>query len=159
MSYAPHGGLHFLPILEPTGPLGPETSIFSPFSEPPGPPGPGTSRAQRCASAARNPKGPQITPFCTNRVAIQPFWTSEAGFDAEFRRRSRQIGPTPSMSTFVDHILPQMLVFFTQQLFFDHVFDTVFGNFKFFHQIFAPRTPKWDGTTPLAYASVRADTL
>ena len=38
--------------------------------------------------------------FVTKWVAIQPFCTFEAGFDAEFRRESRQIGLTPSISTF-----------------------------------------------------------
>ena len=53
-----------------------------------------------CASWARNPKGPKSHLFGTKWVAIQPFCTSEAGFYAEFRRGSRQIGPTPSISTF-----------------------------------------------------------
>ena len=46
------------------------------------------------------PRDPKSHLFATNWVAIQPFSTSEAGFDAEFRRGSRQIGPTPSNSTF-----------------------------------------------------------
>ena len=74
-----------------------------PAARPPTSPGPraqGGPRAQRCASWARNPKGPKSHLFVTNWVAIQPFCTSEAGFDAKFRRGSRQIGPTPSNSTF-----------------------------------------------------------
>ena len=62
---------------------------------PPPPPGPKGVRAQ-----PGTPRDPKSHLFVTNWVAIQPFCTSEAGFDAEFRRGSRQIGPTPSISTF-----------------------------------------------------------
>ena len=56
------------------------------------------------------PKGVQAEPgtpgdpkshlFVTNWVAIQPFFKPKPGLYAEFRRGSRQIGPTPSISTF-----------------------------------------------------------
>ena len=44
------------------------------------------------------PRDPKSHLFVTNRVAIQPFCTFAAGFDAELRRGSRQIGPTPPNS-------------------------------------------------------------
>ena len=43
---------------------------------------------------------PMSDIFFTKWVAIPPFWTSEAGFCTEFRCGSRQIGLTPSISTF-----------------------------------------------------------
>ena len=46
------------------------------------------------------PRDPKTHLFVTNRVAIPPFLTSGPGFYAEFRRGSRQGGPTPSISTF-----------------------------------------------------------
>ena len=49
--------------------------------------------------------------FGTNRVAIQPFCISEAGFDAEFRRGSRQIDPTPSNSIFFNPFLLMLFGF------------------------------------------------
>ena len=49
------------------------------------------------------PRDPKSHLFVTNWVAIQPFCTSEAGFDAEFRCGSRQIGPTPQTQLFLDH--------------------------------------------------------
>ena len=64
------------------------------------PPG-ASGNGQGCASWARNPKGPKSHLFVTNRVAIQPFWTLLIPVDAKFRPRSRQIGPTPSISTFL----------------------------------------------------------
>ena len=56
--------------------------------------------AQGVLAGPGTPRDPKSHLFVTNRVAIQPFCTSEAGFDAKFRRGSRQIGPTPSNSTF-----------------------------------------------------------
>ena len=53
--------------------------------------GPGTPRDQKSHL------------FVTNWVAIQPFFKPKAGLYAEFRRGSRQIGLTPSISTFFDH--------------------------------------------------------
>ena len=53
------------------------------------------------------PRDPKTHLFGTNWVAIKPFWTSPAGNCAEFRRASRQIGPTPSISTFFDPFLTQ----------------------------------------------------
>ena len=50
------------------------------------------------------PRDPPNNLFGTNRVAIWSFFTSGPGFYAEFRRGSRQGGPTPSISTFVDNI-------------------------------------------------------
>ena len=44
------------------------------------------------------PRDPKTHLFVTNRVAIPPFLTSGPGFYAEFRRGSRQGGPTPSIS-------------------------------------------------------------
>ena len=50
-------------------------------------------RDPRCAGGARNPKGPQITFFCTKWVAIPPFGTLKPGSGTEFRPRSRRGGP------------------------------------------------------------------
>ena len=47
------------------------------------------------------PRDPKSHLFGTNRVAIQPFFKPKPGLYAEFRRGSRQIGPTPSISTFL----------------------------------------------------------
>ena len=46
------------------------------------------------------PRDPKSHFFGTNWVAIQPFFKPKLGSYAEFRRGSRQIGPTPSISTF-----------------------------------------------------------
>ena len=77
-------------------------------------PGP-RARAQGCASWARNPKGPKSHLFVTNWVAIQPFCTSLVPGCAEFRRGSRQIGPTPSISThfftFLDQFVMKNVIF------------------------------------------------
>ena len=49
------------------------------------------------------PSDPKPHLFGTTWVAaIQPFWISLAGLDAEFRPRARQIGSTPSISVFFD---------------------------------------------------------
>ena len=45
------------------------------------------------------PRDPKSHIFVTNWVAIRPFCTIRVGKSAEFRRGSRQIGPTPSIST------------------------------------------------------------
>ena len=46
------------------------------------------------------PRDPKSYLFITKWVTILPFWKSLAGLCAEFRRGTRQIGPTPSISTF-----------------------------------------------------------
>ena len=46
------------------------------------------------------PRDPKSHLFVTKWVAIQPFWTILTGIDAEFQPGGRQIGPTPSISTF-----------------------------------------------------------
>ena len=46
------------------------------------------------------PRDPKSDVFVTKWVAIQPFGTFYARLDAEFRPGARQIGPTPSISTF-----------------------------------------------------------
>ena len=53
------------------------------------------------------PRDPKSHLFVINRVAIQPFCKPLRPADAEFRRGSRQIGLTPSISTFFDHFLDQ----------------------------------------------------
>ena len=53
------------------------------------------------------PRDPKSHLFVTKWDAMAPFCTSEAGFDAKFRRGSRQIGPTPSNSTFFGPFLDQ----------------------------------------------------
>ena len=53
-----------------------------------------------CASWVRNPKDLKSHLFVTKWDAVAPFGTWGPGSYAEFRRGSRQIGPTPSISTF-----------------------------------------------------------
>ena len=67
--------------------------------------------AQGCASRAWTPKGPKSHLFFTNRVAIQPFWTLLIPVDAKFRPGSRQIGRTPSISTFLGSFFGSKIVF------------------------------------------------
>ena len=81
--------------------------------------------SQGCAGRARNPKGPQTYLFVTKWVAIQPFCTSEAGSYAEFRRGSRQIGPTPSISTFFRPFLSPKKA---QKCIFWEGFEKIFEN-------------------------------
>ena len=56
-------------------------------------------RAKGVLAGPGTPRHPNSDIFVTKWVAIQPFWTSLAGFDAEFRPGAPQIGPTPSIST------------------------------------------------------------
>ena len=66
------------------------------------------------------PRDPKSDVFVTKWVAIQPFGTFYASLDAEFQPRARQIGPTPSISTFFStHFGPKNL----QSPTFEHVFD------------------------------------
>ena len=57
-------------------------------------------RLQGVLARPRTQSDPMSDIFFTKWVAIPPFWTSEAGFCTEFRCGSRQIGLTPSISTF-----------------------------------------------------------
>ena len=58
------------------------------------------------------PRDPKSHLFVTNWVAIQPFWTFAAGFDAEFRHGSRQGCPAPSISNIPEPcgLLPSTLI-------------------------------------------------
>ena len=47
------------------------------------------------------PRDPKSHLFVTKWVAIPPYGTPGTAFCTEFRRGSRQIGPTPSISTFL----------------------------------------------------------
>ena len=74
------------------------------------------------------PRDPKSHLFVTNWVAIQPFCTSEAGIDAEFRRGSRQIGPTPSISTFLGSFFdPKTLKNVKNRIFWEG-FEKIFEN-------------------------------
>ena len=56
------------------------------------------------------PRDPKSDVFVTKWVAIQPFGTFYARLDAEFQPGARQIGPTPSISTFFStHFRPKNL--------------------------------------------------
>ena len=51
----------------------------------------------------RTPRDPKSHLFVTKWVAIRPFCVFLRPVCAEFRSGARQIGPTPSISTFVQH--------------------------------------------------------
>ena len=55
------------------------------------------------------PRDPKSYFFVTNRVGIQPFCKPLGPADAELRRGSRQMGPTPSISIFFDIFWVQKL--------------------------------------------------
>ncbi len=95
----------------PKGPLGPRAqrafrakgpgALWAGYTSPPPPPPPsprppGPARPPAgCAGRARNPKGPQVTPFATKWVAVPPFGTLGPGSCAEFRPGSRRGGSSP----------------------------------------------------------------
>ena len=57
-------------------------------------------RAKGVLAGPGTPRDPKSDVFVTKWVAIQPFGTFYARLDAEFQPGARQIGPTPSISTF-----------------------------------------------------------
>jgi len=67
-------------------------------------------KAKGVLAGPGTPRDPKSDVFVTKWVAIQPFGTFYARLDAEFQPGARQIGPTPSISTFVfTHFGPKNL--------------------------------------------------
>ena len=65
-------------------------------------------KAKGVLAGPGTPRDPKSDVFVTKWVAIQPFGTFYARLDAEFRPGARQIGPTPSISSFLSILDPQI---------------------------------------------------